>query len=202
MKRNIIVILDPAHGADVKGKCSPDGRHHEFAWSRERVKSLRSILTDLGYEVYVTTESENEPGLSKRKNFATQIRKGEKKLLLSLHNNAAGNGNKWMDARGVEVYTTPGVTDSDICADYILGQFGKDFPEIKMRYNRNAKLEKDKEAMFTVLMGADYMGVLIEWLFQDNKNDVELLMNPEMNRRFESSIVDAIENINDYFKKE
>lgn len=201
MKKNIIIILDPAHGADVNGKCSPDGRHHEFKWSRARVRSLRSIFTDLGYEVYVTTESENEPGLSIRKNFATQIRKGKKKLLLSLHNNAAGNGNEWMTARGTEVYTTPGVTKADICADYIIDQFKKDFPEIKIRYNKDVKFEKDKEAKFTVLMGADYMGVLIEWLFQDNKDDVELLMDSEINRRFESSIVDAIENINDYFKE-
>ena len=200
MKKNIIIILDPAHGADVKGKRSPDGRHREFAWSRARVKSLRAILTDLGYEVYVTTESENEPGLSKRKNFATQIRKGEKKLLLSLHNNAAGSSG-WMTTRGVEVYTTPGITKADICADYILGQLKKDFPEIKMRYNRDVKLERDKEAKFTVLMGADYMGVLIEWLFQDNKDDVELLMDSETNRKFEGSIVDAIENINDYFRE-
>lgn len=200
MKKNIIIILDPAHGADVKGKRSPDGRHREFAWSRARVKSLRAILTDLGYEVYVTTESENEPGLSKRKNFATQIRKGEKKLFLSLHNNAAGSSG-WMTTRGVEVYTTPGITKADICADYILGQLKKDFPEIKMRYNRDVKLERDKEAKFTVLMGADYMGVLIEWLFQDNKDDVELLMDSETNRKFEGSIVDAIENINDYFKE-
>lgn len=200
MKKNIIIILDPAHGVDVKGKSSPNGKHREFLWSRLRVKSLRSILTGLGYEVYVTTESENEPGLSKRRNFATQIRKGKRKLLLSLHNNAAGSGDKWMDARGVEVYTTPGITKADICADYILKQFKKDFPEIKMRYNRDAYLERDKESKFTVLMGADYMGVLVEWLFQDNKDDVELLMDSEMNRRFESSIVEAIENINNYFK--
>lgn len=200
MKKNVIIILDPAHGANTKGKRSPDGRHREFAWSRERIKSIRSMLTDLGYEVYVTTESIDEPGLSKRKNFATQIRKGERKLLLSLHNNAASNGG-WMSARGVEVYTTPGITDADVCADYILGQFKKDFPEIKMRYNRDVKLDRDKEAEFTVLMGADYMGVLIEWLFQDNEDDVELLTNSEVNRKFESSIVDAIESINDYFKE-
>ena len=106
-----------------------------------------------------------------------------------------------MTTRGVEVYTTPGITKADICADYILGQLKKDFPEIKMRYNRDVKLERDKEAKFTVLMGADYMGVLIEWLFQDNKDDVELLMDSETNRKFEGSIVDAIENINDYFKE-
>lgn len=201
MKKNVVIILDPAHGADVKGKCSPDGKHREYRWSRDRVKSLVAVLTNLGYEVYVTTESENEPGLSKRKNFATQIRKGETKLLLSLHNNAAGNGSEWKSARGVEVYTTPGVTKADICADYILSQLKKDFPESKMRYNKDVYLERDKEERFTVLMGADYMGVLVEWLFQDNKNDVELLMDLETNKKFEGSIVDAIENINDYFKK-
>ena len=136
----------------------------------------------------------------KRKNFATQIRRGERKLLLSLHNNAAGSNGEWMNARGVEVYTTPGMTNSDICADYILNQFKEDFPEIKMRYNKNAKFERDKEAKFTVLMGADYMGVLVEWLFQDNKEDVELLMDANINRKFETSIVNAIEKINNYFK--
>lgn len=199
MRKNIVVILDPAHGADVKGKCSPDKKHREYRWSRERVKNLTLMLTNLGYEVFVTTDSINEPGLSKRKNFATQVRKGATKLLLSLHNNAAGDGSKWMSARGVEVYTSPGVTKSDTCAEYILGQFKKDFPEMKIRYNRDVKLERDKEAKFTVLMGAGYMGILVEWLFQDNKNDVELLMDSETNRKFESSIVEAIENINNYF---
>lgn len=200
MKKNVVVILDPAHGANVKGKCSPDGKHREYLWSRERVKNLSLMLLNMGYEVYTTTSSVNEPGLSKRKNFATQVAKGKKKLLLSLHNNAAGDGSKWLNAHGVEVWTTPGVTKADVCAEYLLTQFKKDFPELNIRYNRAAKFEKDKEAQFTVLMGADYMGVLVEWLFQDNKLDVELLSDSDVNRRFESSIVDAIEGINDYFK--
>ncbi len=158
------------------------------------------MLINMGYEVYTTTNSVEEPELSKRKNFATQVAKGRRKLLLSLHNNAAGNGSKWLDAHGVEVWTTPGVTKADVCAEYFLMQFKKDFPELAIRYNRNVKFERDKEAQFTVLMGADYMGVLIEWLFQDNKLDVELLSDSDMNRRFESSIVDSIEAINDYFK--
>lgn len=201
MKKNLIIILDPAHGADVKGKCSPDGKHREYLWSRNRIKNLVPVFINLGYEVYTTTDSENEPGLSKRKNFATQIRKGERKLLLSLHNNAAGNGTDWMSASGVEVYTTPGVTDADMCADFILEQFKEDFPNLKMRFNKDAYLERDKESRFTVLMGNGYMGVLIEWLFQDNKSDVELLSDSETNRKFESSLVEAIEKINDYFSK-
>ena len=201
MKKNIILVFDPAHGADVLGKCSPDGTHREYLWSRERVKTLKAVCTSLGYEVYVTTDSINEPGLSKRKNFATQIRKGQRKHLLSLHNNAAGNGGKWHNARGYSVYTTKGVTKADTCADIIFKQFQKDFPELKGRMYKDVDLERDFEENFTVLMGADYMGVLIEWLFQDNLMDVEILKDPETNKRFEDSLVKAIEKINDYFGK-
>lgn len=201
MRKNLVIILDPAHGANVVGKCSPDNTHREYLWSRERVRNLVLLLTDLGYEVYVTTESINEPGLTKRKNFATQVRKGAKKLLLSLHNNAAGNGSNWMNARGVSVYTTPGITDADTCADIILNQLTEDFPKMKMRFNWDADLYRDMEAKFTVLMGSGYMGVLIEWLFQDNIDDVGMLKDAEVNRRFESSIVAAIEKMNDYFGK-
>lgn len=199
--KNIVVILDPAHGADVLGKCSPDKKHREYLWSRQRVKNLTLMLTNLGYEVYATTNSENEPGLSKRKSFATQVRSGTRKLLLSLHNNAAGNGSRWMTARGVEVFTTPGVAKSDICADILLEQLHKDFPSFKMRYNQDAYLNRDKESKFTVLMGAGYMGVLLEWLFQDNVEDVNLLLDPDVNTKLEHSIVSAIESVNDYFSE-
>lgn len=201
MKKNIILVIDPAHGINVAGKCSPDGLHREYLWSRERVKALKATCISLGYEVYVTTDSENEPGLSKRKNFATQIRRGERKLLLSLHNNAAGSDGKWHNARGYSVFTTKGVTKADTCADIIYKQLRKDFPELKGRMYKDSDLERDFEENFTVLMGSDYMGVLIEWLFQDNLKDVELLKDSEVNKKFEGSLVKAIEKINDYFGK-
>lgn len=199
MTKKLIILLDPAHGKDVSGKCSPDGKHREYKWSRDRVTSLTKKLRLLGYDVYVTTDSENEPGLSVRRDFASTLRRGERKLLLSLHNNAAGDGRVWKDASGVEVFTSPGVTDSDICADYIIRQFQKDFPGVKFRLNEDKYLSRDKEASFTVLMGGGYMGVLIEWMFQDNKKDVEVLSNQTANNRFEESLVAAIEEINDHF---
>lgn len=201
MKKNIVVILDPAHGVDVKGKRSPDGLHREYKWSRDRVANIKTLLISMGYEVYLTTESTKEPGLSKRKNFASQIRPSERKLLLSLHNDASGDGTKWMEANGYSVWTTKGVTDADKCADIILEQLQKDFPDIKIREYMKTKLNKDFESNFTVLMGSGYMGVLVEWLFQDNKIDAERLMDVTINKRFEDSLVDAIEEINDYFSK-
>ena len=38
--KSLCIILDPAHGNDVKGKCSPDGTHKEYLWSREICKRM------------------------------------------------------------------------------------------------------------------------------------------------------------------
>ena len=201
--KNIIIILDPAHGLDVAGKRSPDGKHRECIWSREREASLKKKLVEKGYEVYYTTDSINEPGLSKRRIAANTIKHGQRKLLLSLHNDASGVTMEWRKAHGASVYTTKGVTNSDICADIIYKGLAKDFKgEVKMRKYTDKYLGRDFEQNFTVLMGSDYMGVLIEWLFQDNKEDVEKLKDPVINGRFEDSLVESIENINNYFKDE
>lgn len=199
--KNVVIILDPAHGFDVKGKCSPDGKHKEHIWSRQRVSSIKAKLECMGYVTLVTNSSISEIGLTKRKNFASNTLRGERKLLISLHNNAAGDGSKWMAASGVEIFTTPGVTKSDVCANFFIETLQKNFPEVKFRLNLNSYLNKDKEEKFTVLMGDDYMGVLIEWLFQDNKDDVRKLSDEVVNDRFESSIVESIEQINNYFAK-
>lgn len=197
--KNIVIILDPAHGSNVKGKCSPNHVHKEYIWSRERVKNIKTLLLSRGYRVFTTTESEEEPGLTKRKNYATQICKGSKKLLLSLHNNAAGSDGKWHSAQGVCVFTTKGVTRSDRCAQIILDRFEKDFPELHIRRYLREDLYEDFEENFTVLTGSSYMACLVEWLFQDNMEDYERLKDPKMNSRFETSLVEAIEEINNYF---
>lgn len=198
MKR-ICVILDPAHGLDTLGKRSPDGSHREAIWSRERVSALQYKLAHMGYSVFLTTDSEKEPGLSYRKRVATEIKSPYPKVLFSIHNNAAGDGSSWMSARGASVYTTEGKTKSDVCAEIILDQFEQDFPDIKIRKYSHEELGEDFEKNFTVLMGSGYYGVLIEWLFQDNKEDVELLKNEEINEQFEESLINAIERINEHF---
>lgn len=197
--KNITIILDPAHGLSTPGKRSPDGKHREAQWSRDRVSALRYKLAHLGYEVYVTTYSQDEPGLTYRKNVATQIKSKHPKVLISLHNNAQGNGTEWMKARGTAVYTTKGITYSDTCANVILKQFEEDFPDIRIRKYSHEPLGQDFESNFTILMGSGYWGVLVEWLFQDNKEDVELLLDAETNELFEESLIRAIEKINEHF---
>lgn len=190
--RNLVIILDPAHGKNVVGKCSPDSTHKEYLWSRQRVSNLKEKLLAEGFRVFVTTESIDEPGLSKRRNFANNVAKGSKKLLLSLHNNASGNCSEWKNARGFCAYTTKGETKSDKCAKAILEQLAKDFPTLRLRKYSESKFGWDFEENFSVLIGKDYMAVLVEWLFQDNKEDLVLLKDFDTNKKFEDSIVKAL----------
>lgn len=204
MERKLVIILDPAHGKDVSGKCSPDKSHYEYKWSRERCKEIELILKSLGFKVFYTSESENEIGLSKRKSNANSINISGKevKFLLSLHNNAAGSDNKWHDATGIEIWTSPGKTISDFFADKLFEGFKQYFPDnkpVRYRYNENSDLNRDKEEKFTVLMG-DYAACLIEWLFQDNRDDVKMLNSSDTNKKFEDAIVEGIIYIDDYLQ--
>ena len=195
MKYNI--ILDPAHGSDVAGKRSPDETHLEYKWSRDRCKNLEMRLKHLGYNVFYTSEFTTEIGISKRKNIANKIvSKHGNSLLISLHNDAFDptNSEQWTEANGFSVYTSKGQTNSDKFAEILLKEFIQEFPDLKLRSEPSDK-DLDKEENFTVLMG-NYSAVLVEWLFQNNKNDLLKLKDNKYNLRFEECIVKAIEKFN------
>lgn len=200
--KKLVIVLDCAHGADVKGKCSPDGTHREYKWSRLICGKLRDKLESLGYRVEYTNKTENEIGLSQRKNIANNIKinSDQVKFLISLHNNAAGNGSNWTNATGFEIFTSKGQTLSDKFAQVIMSNLQKDFPEsngFKHRVDLTDG-DLDKEENFTVLMG-NYYGILLEWLFQDNKKDVKLLNDEIINNKLIDSLIKSINYINDNF---
>ena len=192
--KNINIILDPAHGENVAGKRSPDGRHREYKWSRERCKSLEIKLKAKGYIVHWTTKSDQEVGLSTRVSLGNNIasKQNTRSLLISIHNDALGKDTEWTHARGFSVYTSKGKTKSDEFADILMKTFMSEFPDLKARPELSDG-DLDREENFTVLMGSKYSAVLVEWLFQNNKEDLLIIENPEYNERFENCIVKAIE---------
>lgn len=192
--KNINIILDPAHGKNVAGKRSPDRTHIEYIWSRERCNSLDKKLTQLGYNVQWTSKSENEVGLRTRVARANNIasKQKTKSLLISLHNDALGYDKEWTSAHGYSVYTTKGKTGSDSFAEILMKEFMKEFDDLKSRPEISDS-DLDREENFTVLMGSKYYAVLVEWLFQNNKEDLKILKDPEYNERFENCIINAIE---------
>lgn len=205
MERRVLVILDYAHGSDVPGKCSPDGRFKEYRWSRKVGGMLKHELEREGFTVALTNSSDKEIGLSRRKEIANEINTPRCgiKLLVSLHNNAAGNGKDWGKARGFEIYTPKKQTRSDLFATIIFDQLQKDFP-LELGYkHRFDKLDgdTDKEENFTVLMGRSYWAVLLEWLFQDNKQDLELLEDDRVNQKLVNSLVKSLRYIDENLDK-
>lgn len=174
----IEIWLDAAHGVDVPGKRSPDGKHLEYQWSRMMIGKLIPLLEKRGFKVYQSNPTDKEIGLTKRTQVVTSA-PGKFKTFLSIHNDAAPSANNgWENATGISFYTAPGLNASDIFAECLLyaSQMVK-FPETYHRKN----IRKDStnlEANFAVIKPITYWSCLAEILFQNNKKDVERLADP------------------------
>jgi len=192
MKQTHLLILDRAHGVNVAGKRSPDGKHLEYVWSNTIINKLTERLAKHDITVATTVSDKNEPGLGVRIKRANALalqasKQGLIPLLISFHNNAAANTG-WSNATGIEVFTTVGQTKSDKYAEICLDVLAKYFPTVRQRVDMSDG-DKDKEANFTVLTGKYYSAILIEFLFQDSVKDINLLLDSEINNRF----LDAME---------
>lgn len=199
--KQLLIILDPAHGEETSGKRSPDGLHREYLWSRQRLIEIEKMLLACGYKVLWTNKTIHEIGLQNRKNTASQYAAEHPDLvpfLISLHNDAKYTAPKWHnEASGVSVWTSKGRTTSDIFADYFIENIKPWLPKANRRIYSRTTLDKDFEENFTVLMG-NYSAILIECMFQDNKDDVLLLQDTRFNKQVEDWIVDSIEKCNEY----
>lgn len=202
--KKLLIILDPAHGEETPGKRSPDGKHREYKWSRERIEVLIPRLQELGYQVELTNTTALEVGLTHRKNAASEIARQNPSLvplLISIHNDAMTADGSWQNkASGISVWTSKGRTTSDILADIFINNIGDHLPDVKKRIYSHKQGEQSFENNFTVLMGA-YSAMLLEIMFQDNKDDVARLADPAFCKQVEDWIVDSIEKCNEYVIK-
>jgi len=195
------IILSCAHGEEVSGKSSPCKTHKEYAWSRKIQYAVGSILEKKGVPVvFVPAKGvQQEPGLWNRVNMENQI--PSPAFVFSLHNNAAGNGSEWKQARGVEIWTSRGQTESDEKATLIYESLQRAFPTLNGTFPLNVFWRKDtkdrdadKEENFVELM-SKHPAVLLEWLFQDNTADFQLLMNDDLNNKLVVILSDVLYEI-------
>ena len=204
-KKKLTVILGTAHGKNVAGKRSPDGKFQEWQYSREIVERLREELAkreDL-VDVFVDIPAAEVPlpqqaELTRRVRYVNQLcahRHTERCIYVSIHVDAASSG-EWKNAGGWTAYTSPGRTRSDILATYLYEAAGKHLSGYAARmeegkkkglYGSNQKPfrkdttdgDPDKEANFYVLVRTKCAAALTENLFQDNKADVAFLTSEE-----------------------
>lgn len=189
------ILIDNGHGADTKGKRSPDGRLLEYAYTREIAERVVAELKCKGYDAQRIVTEQNDVPLDERARRVNDCcgRYGSNNvLLISIHCNAAGNGS-WLNARGWAAYTTKGQTISDKLADHLYVAAEKALRGQKIRKDLTDG-DADWEEDFYILRKTKCAAVLTENLFQDNKDDVDYLLSNEGKNAIVSLHVEGIIN--------
>ena len=197
------IILGTAHLKSTPGKCSPDKRLKEYAYSREIVAAVKAILQDYGYQVFVDIEDDDlnvtqSQELCLRCKVVNDLCKvyGDC-IYVSIHVNAASSDGKWHTGTGWEVYTTPGKTKADDLATCLYNAAKYNAQDKKMRTDFSDG-DPDKEAHLYVLKHTQCPAVLTENFFQDNKSDVNYLLS---DRGFHDIVRLHVEGILRYINK-
>ncbi len=199
------ILIEAGHGNPplTGGKQSPDGRLKEYVYCREIVAEIVKRLRAQGYDAENTVPENGDIPLGERCNRVNAWcdRLGSKNVVfISVHNNAAGNG-QWMRARGWEAWTSKGQTMGDKLADCMYDAAVKHLPKgTKIRMDMTDG-DRDKESNFTVLHRSKCAACLTENLFQDNREDVDFLLSDPGRESIVSLHVEAISRYVELYDK-
>lgn len=181
-----IVLLDCGHAKNTPGKRSPkksDGtRFYEYQSNREIGQRVARKLDALGitYHFVLDLNNPEDKSLSARANTANEYcaKYGKENcIFISLHSDAAGDGESWVDsARGWSIYTTKGNTASDRYATIFFEEAQKLLPKHGMTLRKDmSDGDPDYEENFTVIYKAWCPAVLVESLFFTSRTDLAFL---------------------------
>ena len=174
------IILDAGHGIDTPGKCSPDGLFREYKWCREMATLVKELLEGEGYDVtYICEGVEKDTKLGTRVNMVNKLcsKYGVNNcVLISIHNDAAGSDGKWHTASGWSVRVSLNASNnSKKLAQKLLDE------AIKADVMGNRSIPKCGywAQNLYICKNVKCPAVLIENMFQDNKDDVKFLNSDE-----------------------
>lgn len=177
----MIILLDNGHGFDTPGKCSPDGFFREYAYNRYLAFRIREQLSALGLDARLLVPEREDISLPERGRRANKICEhfgSDQVILVSIHVNAAGNGQHWMEARGWSCYTSRGNTAADALATALYDAAKTHMPGHRLRTDYTDG-DPDLEENFYILRHTSCPAVLTENLFMDNRDDVAFLESAE-----------------------
>jgi N-acetylmuramoyl-L-alanine amidase len=193
-KKEFCIFLDAGHGGinpKVKlpngyttfpSKCSQhnNGKFHSYGWFFEGVFNravtnlIEQYLNDWGMTTMKVYDEIIDTPLSKRVQKANFAAKNySRSLYLSIHGNAAQN----KSARGFEVFTFHGQTESDVYAEFLYKEVKKSYPNWVFRPD-NSDGDHDKEERFYVLSKTLMPSVLSENGFFTNFQDAKMMFDP------------------------
>ena len=170
------VIVDNGHGVETKGKRSPDGRHREYQWCRKAARRLVEVLKNRGIDAALLVPEETDVPLWERCRRASVLSQGRRAVLVSLHNNAAGDGSCWREAGGWSVFVAPNASPDS-----------RRLAALLFRRARSAGILGNRAtppcgywtANLAVCRDTPCPAVLTENMFQDNRADVDFLASEE-----------------------
>lgn len=187
------ILIDNGHGENTPGKRSPDGSFREYLYAREIAQEVVARLRARGYDAErIVCETSDIP-LAERVRRVNEVcgRLGAKNVLLvSIHCNAAGNGD-WMNAEGWSCYTSVGQTKADELADCFYRVAEAKFAGRKIRRDLSDG-DCDLEAGFYMLNRTKCAAVLTENFFMDNRRELAYVLSAEGREAIVATHVEAI----------
>ena len=185
------VLIDNGHGVETPGKRSPDGRLREYAYTREIADRVISRLQAEDIDAIRIVPEKEDISLQERVARANKFyaESGKQTILVSIHCNAAGDGSKWMRARGWSVFIDPTAsTDSKRLATAMADVAEeKEVTVRKETGDRNYWI-----ANLYICKHTNCPAVLVENFFQDNEEDVDFLLSEEGKQCVTDIIVEGI----------
>ena len=202
-----IWVLDNGHGSDTKGKRSKEiegVQLLEYNYNRAIVKLIAEKLEMRNKNYVILVVEETDVPLFSSNEFAdTRVKRANSLrcgypnhnvVLLSVHGNAAEDEK----ANGIEVFTSPGETESDKIATVLCKQLKE--LGLKMREDYS-DLDPDKEEKFTILTKTSCPAILSENGFYTNPEEMKLMLTEEFQDKVAEAHVKAMCEIEDGIKQ-
>ena len=190
------ILIDNGHGIDTKGKRSPDGRLLEYAQNRLLSGRIVSALQARGHDATLLVPEGNDIPLPERcrrvNEWCRQLGK-DNVILISIHCNAAGRGDRWYDTTGWCAYTSKGNTKADSLANCLYEAAKVSLPGKRLRTDY-ADGDPDIEENFYILRHTTAPAVLTETFFMDSHGDCDFLLGEEGQEAIVNLHVDGIIN--------
>jgi len=190
------VLVDNGHGVNTPGKRSPDGRFREYAYNRIIAGAIVQHLKYRGYDAELLVPEDYDVSLRARVDRVNSCcrRLGKKNvILISVHVNAAGKGDKWYEATGWCCYTSRGQTESDKLANFLYSAAELHLPGHRIRKDYSDG-DPDWESDFAVLKKTACPACLSENGFMDCEQSLQFLESDEGKRAIVALHVTGIVN--------
>jgi N-acetylmuramoyl-L-alanine amidase len=166
----------------------------EYAWNRLIASRIVDRLLSLGLDAELLVPEETDISLAERcrrvNAWCRQLGK-DNVIVISIHANAAGRGDRWYDATGWCAYTSRGNTRADALATSLYQAAQASLPGKRLRTDYTDG-DPDMEADFYILRHTTAPAVLTENFFMDSRPDYAFLLSKEGQQSLVDLHVDGV----------